>query len=139
MIRRGFWLSEVEFDTILLVAVDEALSMLSDSVKKSIYFHLEQNFHIRRDDIPRRLEAFTQAIEGIFGVGADWIEILIMKKLHEKVGGVYKWNNAAERFALTEYVAGAKRFLKESSRTCDFGVGVPMNKRRCKPQEYDNL
>lgn len=122
-------MSELKFDSILLVAVDEALSTLSDSVKQSVYFHLERNFHIKRGDIPDKLEAFTQAIESLFGIGADWIEILIMKKLHEKVGGVYRWKNATERFGLIEYVAGAKRFLRESKRACNLDINIQMNMR----------
>ncbi len=129
---------ESEFDTILLVAVDEALSALGDSVKQSVYFHLERSFHIRRDEIPSRLEAFTQAIESIFGIGADLIEILIMRKIHEKVGGVYKWNTT-ERFGLREYVAEAKRFSKREEHTCNLGVSLSMNVRTYETQKRDYL
>lgn len=129
---------ESEFDTLLLAAVDEALSSLGNSVKQSMYFHLERSFHIRRDDIPSRLEAFTQAIEGIFGVGANWIEILIMRKIHEKVGGDYKWNST-ERFGLTKYVAEARRFSKREGHTCNLGVSLSMNVRRCETQKCDDL
>jgi hypothetical protein len=111
---------------------------LSDSVKQLVYFHLERSFHIRRDDILGRLEAFTQAIEGIFGVGADWIEILIMRKIHEKVGGVYKWNTT-ERFGFTEYVAEARRFSKREGRTCNLGVRLSKSVRRYESQKCDDL
>jgi hypothetical protein len=120
-------LFESEFDRILLEAVDDALSSLSDSVKQMVYFHLERSFHIKREDIPCKFEEFTRAIESIFGVGADWIEVLIMKRIHKKVGGVY---SITQRFGLTEYVVEAKRFSKRAELTCNLGVSLSNNVRR---------
>jgi hypothetical protein len=107
-------LIEPRFDAILLEAIDKALSSLGESIMQIIYFHLEKSFFIKRDEIPYRLGAFTQAVESIFGAGANFIEILIMKKLHEKVDGAMKWNES-ERFGFTEYVARAKRVFQEKS------------------------
>ena len=112
--REGSQLIEPEFDVLLLEAIDEALSTLGDSIMHTVYFHLERSFHIRKDEIPYRLGAFTQAVENIFGAGANFIEILIMKKLHEKVDGAMKWNES-ERFGFTEYVARAKRVFQQKS------------------------
>lgn len=103
-------MTEPEFEALLLEAIDEALFVLGDSVTQTVYFHLERSFNIKKDEIPYRLGTFTQAIENIFGAGAKFIEILIMKKLHKKVEGVLKWNES-ERFGFTEYVARAKRLF----------------------------
>lgn len=105
---------ELEFDFLLLEAIDEALSSLGDSIMQTVYFYLEKSFHIKKAEIPCRLGAFTQAIENIFGAGADIIEILIIKKLYEKVGGVFMWNES-ERFGFTEYVAKVKSLSKEKN------------------------
>jgi hypothetical protein len=107
-------LVELEFDLLLLDAIDEALSSLGDSIMQTVYFYLERSFHIKRAEIPCRLEAFAEAMENIFGAGADFIEILIMEKLHEKVGGVIEWNES-ERFGFTEYVAKVKNLSKEKN------------------------
>ena len=106
---------EPEFDALLLEAIDEALSVFGDSIMQAIYFHLERSFNIKKDGIPHRLGAFTQAIESIFGAGAKFIEILIMKKLHEKVDGVMRWNEF-EEFGFMEYVAAARRLFKVKNR-----------------------
>jgi hypothetical protein len=76
----------VDFDKLLLTAIDEALSSLGESVKQSIYFHIENTFSVSRDDIPENLDQFQGGLEKIFGTGARFIEILIMKNLHAKIG-----------------------------------------------------
>jgi hypothetical protein len=104
-----------DFEKLVLDAVDEGLSSLGDSSKQAIYFHLEKSFDIRREDIPDRLGAFTQAIENIFGAGASCLEVLIMQRLHEKVGGVLEWNKSTG-FSFTEYVTVARRSFLEKTR-----------------------
>jgi hypothetical protein len=75
-----------DFDKLLLVSIDEALLSLGDSARQSIYFHIEKNFKVKRDEIPENLENFQLALEKIFGIGSRYIEILIMKNLYAKVG-----------------------------------------------------
>lgn len=107
-------MSEAEFDALLLESIDEALSVLSDSVMKAVYFHLERSFNIKKDEIPCRLGAFTQAVENIFGVGANFVEILIMKKLHEKVNAHFRWNES-KGFELAQYISEAKRVFEKKN------------------------
>jgi hypothetical protein len=80
------------FEDVLLDSVDEAFSSLGESVKKSIYFHLEHNFLITKQEIPSRIEDFSGALERIFGLGAKHLELLIMEKLYLKVKCSYKWD-----------------------------------------------
>jgi len=47
------------FEKLLIEAVDEALASLGESAKQSIYFHLENKFKIAKNEIPYRLEDFT--------------------------------------------------------------------------------
>ena len=103
-----------EFDALLLEAIDEALSALGDSIMQTVYFHVEKSFHIKKHEIPYRLGAFTKAIESIFGVGANFIEILIMKKLHKKVDAHFRWNES-EAFGLAQYVSEAKRVFQKKN------------------------
>jgi hypothetical protein len=100
------------FENILIEAVDEGLASLGESPKQAIYFHLEDKFKIAKKDIPHRLEDFTDGLEKIFGLGAHFIEILIMKSLFEKIGQPLEWNHS-KKLGFVEYVAAAKRsFLR---------------------------
>ena len=103
-----------DFEKLLLEAIDDGLSALGESAKQAIYYHLDRSFNIKKEEIPSRMITFTQAIENIFGVGAHFIEILIMKRLFEKVDGVFLWDES-ERFGFAEYVAKAKRVFQEKN------------------------
>jgi len=100
------------FEKILMEAIDEALNSLGESAKQSIYFHLEKKFKVAKKDIPSCIEEFEDGLKKIFGLGAHFIEILIMKNLFEKIGKPLDWNQNKE-LMFTEYVAAAKQsFLK---------------------------
>jgi len=101
------------FEKLLLEAVDEGLSSLGETSKQAIYFHLEKSFNIKKKEIPYKIGTFAKAVEKIFGLGANFLEILIMKRLYEKIGGVFEWQESID-FAFAEYVAVVKRnFLKK--------------------------
>lgn len=105
-----------DFETLLLEAVDEQLTSLGESSKQALYFHLEKGFNIKKDDIPYKTEAFVTAMEKIFGMGADYLEILIMKSLHDKIGERVDLDKTTLTFL--EYVEAAKRsyYEKKSKR-----------------------
>lgn len=96
-----------EFDKLLVSAIDEALNSLGESVKQSIYFHIENQFKVPRKKIPENLAEFQGGLEKIFGAGALFIEIQIMKNLHRKIGVPLKMES--ENFEFAEYVGVAKR------------------------------
>jgi hypothetical protein len=107
-------LAKRDFEKLLLEAVDEGLSSLGEPSKQAIYFHLERGFNIKKQEIPYRIKAFAKAIEKIFGLGANFLESLIMKRLYEKIGGAFEWHEPTD-FAFTEYVAVARRSFEEKN------------------------
>ncbi|MFW6117793.1 MAG: hypothetical protein ACOC6G_04325, partial [Thermoproteota archaeon] len=70
--------SEVDFDRLLLEAIDEGLSSLGESPKRAMYHHLEEDFHIVRPQIPHNIQDFNRVIEDIFQDGAAPLKILMM-------------------------------------------------------------
>ena len=110
---------KLSFDKILLVAIDEALSSLGESVKTSIYFHLEETYNIKRWEIPLRINDFSKALERIFGIGAKHLEILFMKNLHAKTGVTCEWPACKRNIpevTFQEYVDLAKSEFKETDK-----------------------
>ncbi len=105
------------FEKLFLEAVDKTLASLGDSARQAIYFHLENKFKIERNQIPESVEDLADGLEKIFGVGAQFLEILIMKNLYERIGQPLEWDKSKE-LIFTEYVAAARRsFLKERKRS----------------------
>ena len=100
------------FEEILLEAVDEALASLGESAKQSIYYHLEEKFKIPQEEIPNRIEDFVEGLEKIFGIGARFLEILIMKKLYDRIGKPLEWNEDKE-FAFVNYVEAARQSFRK--------------------------
>jgi hypothetical protein len=113
MLRINVNTKDRKFDTLLLGAIDEALTSIGESAKQSIYFHIEKKFGISGIGIPENLEEFQAGLEKIFGVGARFIEILIMKNLYARIGIPLEMNKDCE-LEFVEYVAAAKRsYLKQ--------------------------
>jgi hypothetical protein len=109
--------SNRSFENILLDAIDEGLSSVSDSTREAFYFHLKKTFNIEKRDIPYKIEEFDDAMEKIFGVGAKTLEIQIMIRLCEEVGQNVEYNRKPKDLVFTEYVRAAKQtFLKKNAR-----------------------
>ncbi|MEM1589421.1 MAG: hypothetical protein QXZ68_05670 [Candidatus Bathyarchaeia archaeon] len=101
------------FDKLLLEAIDEAFSSLGESAKQSIYFHLKDKFKISREEIPNRIVEFAEGLEKIFGFGARFLEIMIMKKLYTRIGQPLEWNENKE-FIFANYVEAARRSFQRA-------------------------
>lgn len=104
------------FEKLLLEAVDEGLSSLGDSSKQAIYFHLEKAFKISKKDIPDKIDEFANAIENIFGFGAKFLEIHIMKSLYEKAGHAFIFLPEQEKLLFAEYVTAARANLGQKMK-----------------------
>jgi hypothetical protein len=116
------------------VAIDEALSSLGESVKTSIYFHLEKAYGIRRCEIPLRINDFSKALERIFGIGAKHLEILFMKHLHARAGvtcewPTRKWNSPEVTFQ--EYVGLMKRNFEGDHKKEEMGFLIDAYEQEC--------
>lgn len=125
---------KLSFDKILLVAIDEALSSLGESVKTSIYFHLEETYSIKRCEIPLRINDFSKALERIFRIGAKQLEILFMKHLHAKVGvtcewPACKWNIPEVTFQ--EYVSLMKQNFEDTYKKEEMRVLINAYEKEC--------
>jgi hypothetical protein len=107
-------LAKKTFEKLLLEAIDDALAALGNSARQSIYFHLETKFGVARDNIPYNIEDFEDGLEKIFGVGSRFLEILIMKKLYEKVGQPLEWDEDKE-LLFADYVTAAKKSFSKKA------------------------
>lgn len=106
------------FGKLLLKAVDSALLSLGDSARQSVYFHLEKKFRITREDVPNRIDDFSRGLERIFGEGAKFLEILVMKKLYEEMGfkGEILKVEQRKEFRFSDYVKAAEQKYLEAKK-----------------------
>ena len=98
----------LNFEEFLLDAVDDGLSLLGESGKQVVYYHLEKNFKIKRQDIPFKIEEFTDAIERIFGIGAKILEIKIMQCLFKRGGYTFRTYPKQPNLTFIDYITTIK-------------------------------
>jgi hypothetical protein len=96
------------FEELLLAAMDEGFSSLGEECKQAIYFHLEKEFKLNKQNIPSRIEDFSEAIESIFGIGAKVLEIRIMKNLFKKIGHPFPYLHNQKSLDFTNYIESAR-------------------------------
>lgn len=68
-------------------SVDEALGVFDESVRQAIYFYLEKDYNIKREQIPLRPDQFDRGVSRIFGPkGARTIKLLALNRLYDALG-----------------------------------------------------
>jgi hypothetical protein len=77
--------SDKKFDQYLLEAIDETFSSLGEFVKNAVFEHLQNDFQIKRVDIPVEICEFSKIIHKVFGLGAGRLELKIMNSLNSKL------------------------------------------------------
>ena len=107
--------SQKKFNECLIQAVDGALTSLGEPVKNTIYFQLESNFNIKKNEIPDQIEKFTDIIHKIFGLGASRLEIKFMKNLHSKIKVSIEINGC--ELPLTKWIVEDMSFTDYIKRT----------------------
>jgi hypothetical protein len=117
------------FENDLLEAIDEGLACLGEQTKQAVYIHLKNKYSLSKQDIPYRIEDFTEAIEDIFQAGAKMLEIKIMKALFVNMGYGYVPIDRPERWEFTSYVYALRNrglcsslspALCQPQRKCEF-------------------
>jgi len=100
------------FEKTILEAIDEGFSFYGESCKENIYTHLKRCYDLEKNDIPNKIEHFSNALHKCFGVGAKAIEMNIIKALCEKNKN-FTFSPKKRDLVFNEYVEGLKTFLTE--------------------------
>ena len=114
-----------EFDKLLFESIDEALTSLGEPVKNTLYQHLQKDFNISKEEIPNKIQDFSNVLHKIFGFSAGRLEIKFMKNLCEKVKvrmtlPEYEWPLSkwvVIDVTFPEYIDNARRnFIDEATK-----------------------
>ncbi|MCW4030505.1 MAG: hypothetical protein NWE92_12770 [Candidatus Bathyarchaeota archaeon] len=71
------------FDEVLGEAIEQALMLMGESVKKILYYHIQTKYLLKPEDISKNPELFVLALRSLLGSGSAYIESLILKKMCE--------------------------------------------------------
>ena len=106
--------SKAHFDTLVLEAVDSTFSMLGDSNKEALYFHLKNSFGVSREAMPHNIEVFTNMLEQVFGQGALLLEARIMETLSRKVPR-FRFSPKQKELSFFDYLERLRSFLQNTA------------------------
>jgi len=91
-----------EFNKLLLQTIDENLKQIfRETATHIIYQFLENNYSLKREEIPEKLETFMEGLHNFFRSGAYMIEQSILEELHVKLGLKYK---SREGYRFMDYI-----------------------------------
>jgi len=90
-----------------------------EDTKFAFYEYFKKALNIPRHKIPAKIEEFSRGLYDLLGAGAKSLEILLMMKLHSRIGVVWDLNMSNPRilpdFTFIEYVRYAKKYFEEAS------------------------
>lgn len=73
-------------DELVLQVIERGFDALGESPKQAIWFCLEEKFGFNRKKVPENLKAFEEALQKLFGLGYDFLDVLFRQYLHEATG-----------------------------------------------------
>jgi hypothetical protein len=97
------------FDRTLLECIDDGVkAILGEEVRESLFIRLE-TYQIRRDEIPRHVDAFFAALEKAFGqASGQSLGKFIIKLLYARLG--LEFDGRSDEL-LVDYALNARKWL----------------------------
>jgi hypothetical protein len=77
----------------LLDCIDAGLGVFGSTVRQAVYWRLEVEYKMKREDIALRPEDFRKFLEAAFGIGTECVERTIIKEM-KLVPGLEKVNDS---------------------------------------------
>ena len=76
-----------KLESLLPKMINETLKQVfKEDGAKAIWVFIENNSHLKREEIAEKPEVFSDGLERLLGSGAPVIEKLILKNLHHELG-----------------------------------------------------
>ncbi len=69
------------FKARILRCVDRGLASIGDTAKRVVYWHLENTFKLKVDEIPDRPERLSHALHRMYGPAAMMLEANIIREI----------------------------------------------------------
>jgi len=83
---KGVTIDKKDIDRVFLESLDDVLNdLLGKTVREAFYDHLERNFYMGKEDVPKRLGDFLLILERTFGKSGKTIERAIARRLCGKL------------------------------------------------------
>lgn len=94
------------FSQLLLEAIDDSLSVLGDEPRRALYQYLATMHSLDREDIPEKLEDFSEGLKKALGSASLVIQRIILRKLFQKLGSSFR---ESPQLDFVDYIEDARR------------------------------
>ena len=103
-----------KLNRVLVNTVDEELmKIFGKTATLVIYSYFEDNLSLKRENIPEKIELFSQGLKNFFGSGACMLEKTILTDLYSGFGLKY---NEKKGHTFVDYVTELKNHLSVNNR-----------------------
>jgi len=102
----------MKFDTAVRVSLDEGLNAFGESVRQTIYYHVEKRYQVKPESVPEKIETFHEALESLLDEGSKVVEKLIAQKLYGTLGLNF---TEQEHWTIMDYLSDAKSRRKNKT------------------------
>ena len=98
-------------DDLLLSVADETMRrVFREAGTEAIYNYIENQCHLKREDIAEKPEVFSTGMKKLLGSGAPVIENLILKTLHRRLELKFE---EKEGYEFSDYVKELRKRFEE--------------------------
>jgi len=98
-----------KLNKVIVNTVDEELKKIfGETATLVIYGYLEDNLSLKRENIPEKIELFSQGLDKFFGSGAYMLEKTILTNLYSSFGFTYEEKKG---YSFVDYVNELKKRL----------------------------
>ena len=101
------------FDELIVSTVDEVFANFGEKTQQMLYTILASDYKIEKQDIPKKISEFANALEHMIGISALLIEINIVKVIHEKIPE-FEWNINSRNFKFARYIESLKSYMENN-------------------------
>ena len=77
---------------LILEVIDKGLDALGKSPKQAIWFLLEKDFKVNRNELPENIREFHEGLQKIFGLGYRFLDTLFCHYLEVATGKMFPKN-----------------------------------------------
>jgi len=105
---------EVNFEKTLVSTIDTQLKQVFGETGASvIYQYLQSALSLRQEEIPRKLETFSEGLNRFLNSGARVVEKVILDGLYSDFGQEFQFK---EGYNFADYVEELKKAVKRPSK-----------------------
>jgi len=102
-----------KLNKLIVNTVDEELKKIfGETATLVIYGYLENNLSLKRENIPEKIELFSQGLDKFFGSGAYMLEKMILTNLYSSFGFNYQEKKG---YTFVDYVTELKNRLSANN------------------------